>query len=84
MDAELVVVWVSASLEVCRKRMAQRSSDRDSEKLKNWDEYVKNIDFSAPTELLTTSAVDKLIVFDNENEQTARASFSNILNLLGE
>ena len=77
--AELVLIWVTASPEVCRERMMARASDRDAEKLKNWEEYVAGIDFSAPQELFARRAVDKLFVFDNENGERAAESLAKAI-----
>ena len=80
--AELVLIWVTASPEVCHARMIRRNSDRDTLKLKNWDAYIKTIDFSAPTALADEGAVDRLIVFNGENEETTAASLNETLAIL--
>ena len=74
--ARLVLVWVHTPVSVCYERMKARGSDRDVEKLANWEAYVKKINYSAPEVLVTNGAVDSLLVFENENEETAQASYS--------
>lgn len=46
--AKLLVIWISATPELCKYRMKKRNSDRDKWKIENWDEYVKGVDFSVP------------------------------------
>lgn len=84
LDAELILVWVSASTESCRRRMQARNSDRDRNKLADWDAYVQGIDYSAPQMLEECGAVDKLLVFDNEDAETAKASLLKIMERLEE
>lgn len=74
-NAELILIWVTASPDVCYERMKSRNSDRDTEKIKNWEEYVKKINFAPPYELESAGAVDKIIIFDNSDE----ASFERLL-----
>lgn len=83
-DAELFLVWVTASPEICYERMKKRNSVRDTEKLKNWDEYVKKINFTPPFELKNNGAVDKFIIFDANNEENVKKSLSEVLKLLQE
>ena len=82
LGAELILVWVLASANACYERMKKRNSNRDQIKLSNWDEYLKTTDRSVPKELEEFSAFDKLFVFDNENDKTAKASLENFLNML--
>ena len=42
MNTKLTIIWVETSPEVCRQRMIDRNSDRDTWKLQNWDEYNAN------------------------------------------
>lgn len=83
LGAELILVWVTASNSVCYERMKARNSDRDVLKLAQWDEYVRKTDCSIPSSLETSGAVDKLFVFDNENNETAAKSLEAFLNILG-
>ena len=45
MGARLQVVWVHTDLEVCRKRMQMRASERDTWKLAHWEDYVGSRNF---------------------------------------
>ena len=69
--AELVVVWVKCDVEVCRQRMIQRDSDRDTWKLEHWDEYVKKLDFSIP------QGIKNLFEFDNSSDNSFKESLKN-------
>ena len=82
LGAELVLIWVTAPLSVCRERMAKRNSDRDTLKLQNWDAYVKNIDYSAPLSLKEENAVHHIIVFDTASEESFDRSFAETLETL--
>lgn len=84
LGAELVVIWVTAPIEVCYERMKKRNSNRDLLKLLEWHEYVKKVDYSAPYILQQSSAVDKLYVFDNTNSTMVEKSLKYILKKLGE
>lgn len=84
LGAELILVWVVASSSACYERMKSRNSDRDIMKLAQWEEYVRKTDCSAPQTLVTSDAVDKLFVFDNENNETATHSLEKFLEILGE
>ena len=82
LDAELVLVWVTAPPKVCYERMKKRNSDRDILKLENWDEYVKKIDYSAPTRLVEEKAVDSLIVFDTADDNAFAESLKKALEII--
>ena len=75
--AKLLVIWISATPELCRYRMVKRNSDRDKWKIKNWDEYVKGVDFSAP-------ALDEseLFIHKNSNDQEADEYFAKLLEFI--
>jgi predicted kinase len=66
--AQLVLIWITASRDVLYSRMVKRGAERDTWKLANFDEYISGIDFSAPTALIEAQAVDKLILFNNGEE----------------
>ncbi|MBQ7400214.1 MAG: AAA family ATPase [Clostridia bacterium] len=83
-DAELFVVWITTSQELCYERMKKRNSTRDIHKLNNWEDYVKKINFSPPFELEKKDAVDRLILFDTNNEETIRESLDKTLKILQE
>ena len=84
MGAELVLIWVVAPMNVCYERMKNRNSNRDNLKLENWSEYVKTIDYSIPTLLEEKGVVDRLIVFDNANDNTAQMSLRKTIEILKE
>ena len=82
LGAKLVLVWVAASSDACYERMKSRGADRDTMKLAEWEEYIKKVDYSIPEELGRQGAVDKLFVFDNENDEAAKASLKELLSIL--
>ena len=79
LGAALLLVWVSVSDGVCYERMRARNAERDRQKLLNFAEYRRTVDTSAPLPLQETEAVDRLIVFDNENEKTFASSLRTVL-----
>lgn len=83
--AELYLIWVTASPSLCYERMKKRNSDRDTLKLKNWDDYVKKIDFTPPKELKDKGAVDEFIIFDTNDDALLKQSLKETLeNIIGE
>lgn len=66
-DAKLVVLWIDTKIEVCKQRMIERDSDRDTWKLNNWDEYIKGCNFQAPTN------IKNLLVFHNSSDEEYEA-----------
>ena len=70
LNTDLVFIWVSASPETCKRRMIERNSSRDTWKIANWDEYIKGVNFTIPTPLASEETGSKLIVFDNNSEET--------------
>lgn len=64
MGARLQVVWVHTDLEVCRKRMQMRASERDTWKLAHWEDYVGSRNFNPP------ESIPELIVIDNSGSET--------------
>lgn len=80
--ARLVLIWVSTPPEICRERMAKRGSDRDTLKLLNWENYVKNINYTPPYELEKCGAVDDFLVFDNKDENAFDESMKKALRLI--
>ena len=74
--AELDVVWVNTSIEVCHQRMIKRNSDRDKWKLENWEEYVASRNFNAPTN------IKNLIIFENSSEKEYEQSMSEVVEKL--
>ena len=67
-DTKLVVIWVHATVEACKRRMISRNSDRDTWKLEHWDEYVKKLDFSVP------EGIHNLFLFDNSSDDSFKKS----------
>ena len=84
LGASLVLVWVTAPLNVCYERMKKRNSDRDTLKLENWDAYVKNIDYTAPLKLEEDNAVDRLIIFDTADDDAFSSSLEKTLEIINE
>ena len=82
LGAELVLIWITAPLSVCRERMASRNSDRDTLKLQNWDAYAKKIDYSAPIMLEKENSVHRFIIFDNENDKSFERSLAQVVKIL--
>lgn len=77
--AELVVVWVDTDVEVCRQRMIDRASERDTWKLENWEEYVATRDFNLPEVLTEEGTLDSLIIFHNSSEEEFEQSMKDII-----
>ena len=84
LSAQLIFIWVTASEEICFERMKKRNSSRDTEKLKNWQEYVKTVDYTVPKFSEEKGIVDRVIHFDNENELKAKLSLDKTIKILGE
>jgi len=82
LNAELILIWVTAPLEVCRERMIRRNSPRDTMKLLNWDEYVKKVNYTVPYSLETDRAVDRLLIFDTSDDTAVQDSLSKTLKVL--
>lgn len=79
--AQLVVVWVQTSKEVCKQRMIDRNSDRDTWKLEHWDEYIAECNFETPTNLASDDPTD-LIIFKNSSKEEFNESITEIKALL--
>ena len=82
LGAKLCVIWVVTTPEVCRKRMLKRDSDRDSYKIKFWDEYIKTVDFSIPQHVAVDGEKDSLILFYNSSEAEYLKSMHDVLAVL--
>jgi predicted kinase len=82
LDAELMLIWVSAPIDVCFERIKARNSDRDWLKIANWDEYIKKINYNAPTELEDKNAVDKFSIFDTSTDQTTKHALDEVLRMI--
>jgi predicted kinase len=72
MDTRLVVIWVHTDVEVCRRRMIARNSDRDTWKLEHWDEYIKGRNFNPP------AGVKDVFIFENSNEEEFKTSLKKV------
>lgn len=84
-DAKLTIVWVNTDVEVCRQRMIQRNSDRDTWKLTHWDEYVAGRDYSIPEIFTPEDTNGELLVFNNSSTEEYNESIERISKyLLGE
>lgn len=81
-NARLVVVWVETSVEVCRQRMIARNSDRDTWKLKHWEEYIAGCDFRVPVTLDDPEVIDDLLIFKNSSEEEFEISLKSIVEIL--
>ncbi len=81
-NAKLVVVWVETTIEVCRQRMKERNSDRDTWKLAHWDEYIAGCNFNIPTTLDDPKVIDDLLIFKNSSDDEYRESMERIVSIL--
>ena len=82
MGAELCVIWVVTSPEICRQRMIERDSDRDTWKLENWDEYISKVNFDTPELLDDPNVVDKFLKFYNSSNEEFEESMGRITKIL--
>ena len=74
--ADLFIVWVETSPDVCRQRMIDRASDRDGWKLSHWDEYISRCNFNKPEN------VGELFIFKNNNMDEFNESIERIKKVL--
>ena len=72
--AKLLVVWISATPELCKFRMKKRNSDRDKWKIENWDEYIKGVNFSVPN-----LSEEELFVHKNSTDEEADEHFERLV-----
>lgn len=82
LGARLTVIWVVTSPAVCKERMLRRNSDRDSSKIKNWDSYIKTVDFSIPSYLNDPNIKDDFLLFYNSSEAEYVKSMHDVLEVL--
>jgi len=82
LDAQLLLIWVTAPLEICHERMQKRNSDRDTLKLKDWESYVKTVNYTPPYELAAEGAVDQFMIFDTKDTQTQEQSLQAALKMI--
>ncbi len=83
-NAKLVVIWVDTSVEVCKQRMIERNSDRDTWKLTHWDEYIAGCNFNIPTELDDPNVLDDLLIFHNSSQAEFNQSLKDCVKTLEE
>ncbi len=81
-DAVLTVIWVETTIEVCRQRMIERNSDRDSWKLAHWDEYIAGCNFNIPSALDDPKISNDLLIFKNSSDDEFKESLRNIISIL--
>lgn len=81
-NAKLVVIWVDTSIEVCKQRMIERNSDRDTWKLTHWDEYIAGCNFNIPTELDDPNVLDDLLIFHNSSQAEFNQSLKDCVKTL--
>ena len=80
--ARLVIIWVNTKIEVCRQRMIDRNSDRDTWKLAHWDEYIATRDFSIPTSLDDPDVIADLLIFNNSTKEEFQQSMEKIVDII--
>jgi len=83
-SANLVVVWVETSVEVCKQRMTTRNSDRDIWKLAHWDEYIATCNFDIPVVLDDPTIKDDLLIFKNSSDEEFKASLKYVVEVIEE
>ena len=81
-NAQLLLVWVVASEKICFERMKSRNSDRDILKLQNFEQYVKQINFTPPYELEAEGAVDGVVVFNNSDAASVKKCLDETLKMI--
>ncbi len=81
-NARLSVVWVITEVSVVKERMIKRNSPRDTWKLENWDEYIKDVNFAIPETIDNPDIIDDLLIFHNSNETEYLQSMKDILSIL--
>ena len=83
-DAGLTVIWVQTNLEVCKQRMIDRNSERDTWKIEHWDEYIKTRDYSIPDNLKDPNVIDQFLIFKNSSDEEYEESMKEICDILQE
>ena len=73
-EAALSVIWVKTDIDVVKRRMEERGSDRDKWKLENWDAYIAECDFSIPEEI----EKDSLLIFENSDDREFHESMAKV------
>ncbi len=80
--AKLYVIWVNTDIEVCRQRMIERNSPRDTWKLANWQAYISQRDFSVPKLFTEPDSNGELLIFNNSSMEEFEQSLEEISNYL--
>ena len=80
--AVLCIVWVITDIDVVKSRMIERNSPRDTWKLENWDEYIKDVNFDIPSSLDDPNIADDLLLFHNSSDAEFDSSMKSILSVL--
>lgn len=83
-DAKLVVIWVETTIKVCKQRMMQRNSPRDTWKIEHWDQYIAGCNFEVPTTLDDPNVSDDLLIFKNSSDAEFNESMQRIVSILEE
>ena len=83
-NASLVIVWVETSIDVTKKRMIERNSDRDIWKLAHWNEYIAGINFDIPIALDDPCIKDDLLIFKNSSNEEFTDSLIKTICILEE
>ncbi len=77
-DAELVVVWINSTAELCKKHMIKRNSDRDRWKITHFDDYIKDVNFAPPP------IDDKtLFVLDGTSDEKYEQCYLKLIKIIG-
>ncbi len=80
--SRLTVIWVKTDVEVVKRRMEARNSERDKWKLDHWEKYIATCDFSIPKVLDLPDTEDDLLIFNNSNDIEFHESMARITALL--
>lgn len=75
--AKLLVIWISATPELCKFRMKKRNSDRDKWKIENWNEYIKTVNFTPPN-----ISEGEMFIYKNSTDVEADEHFARLLNFI--
>lgn len=73
--AILRIIWIDCSPETAHRRMIDRNSDRDTWKLKNWNQYIQSVNFNPPD-------VEDIIFYKNNTVEEEEESFLMLLKKL--
>lgn len=73
-NACLSLIWVKTDIDVVKRRMEERGSDRDKWKLENWDAYIAECDFSIPGAIER----DSLLIFENSDDREFHESMAKV------